>query len=113
MGCDNMTNYEWLVKNDKLAKFICDIKYSDGHALMNECKMEFPYVDLTFNRIAKWLQEEHKEPLKPCPFCGGDGEMIQIHQFIYYVRCKNCEAQTKNYGRIDDAEEKWNRRTEK
>jgi hypothetical protein len=55
-----MTNYEWLVKSGNLADFIKDIKFLDGHALMSEYQMKFPYEDLTYNRIAEWLQAERK-----------------------------------------------------
>ena len=62
--------------------------------------------------------------LKPCPFCGGQAELVtgyQEHILFYdtkyvYVRCKNCKAETDSvnlsayYSAKDKAIENWNRR---
>ena len=31
------------------------------------------------------------EELKPCPFCGGEAEIVQVHKNVY-VRCRKCGA---------------------
>lgn len=61
--------------------------------------------------------------LDHCPHCSGDA-IILVHNpqchFIpagsksgmnnYFVRCKNCGAQTGLYRDVDEAREAWNRR---
>jgi Lar family restriction alleviation protein len=44
------------------------------------------------------------EELKPCPFCGGEAEIVtwpKPHQPVCYVKCKNCLAENCD----DDFEE--------
>lgn len=56
------------------------------------------------------MAEEIK--LKPCPFCGGEAEMLGEDDGMYQVVCQNCAA---NIDDFDDekevAAEKWNTRT--
>jgi len=54
--------------------------------------------------------------LKPCPFCGGEGEITTItspHNTVWYsVRCKECLAMALDSTVDFVAEENWNRRVE-
>lgn len=60
---------------------------------------------------------EMSEELKPCPFCGGEAEIVtwpKPHRPVCYVKCKNCSAENCD----DDFEENvslnvfaWNTRT--
>ena len=53
--------------------------------------------------------------LKPCPFCGGEANVIE-HRFhgldsSYGVRCKECKAETHQFYESEEkAIEAWNRR---
>lgn len=38
----------------------------------------------------KW--DIQPEPLKPCPFCGGESELIESDAIGFYVLCKNCRS---------------------
>ena len=64
---------------------------------------------------------EHAEgpKLKPCPFCGGEGEIKRYYIkgtancSHYYIQCKQCRAAVKNtsgYRKIQKAINAWNRR---
>lgn len=46
--------------------------------------------------------------IKPCPFCGGQGELQGKRTF--YVECKVCDVRTDKYARPKFAIEAWNRR---
>jgi hypothetical protein len=56
--------------------------------------------------------------LKPCPFCGGKGEIEKVDEGCFGVGCRNCDFQLMNgpwaigwhRSRVDAATE-WNRRT--
>lgn len=60
--------------------------------------------------------------LKPCPFCGGEAELIDIFsedsnkENVFFVQCKNiwkgCKvlAFTHDYLTAEEAIEAWNRR---
>lgn len=47
--------------------------------------------------------------LKPCPFCGGEAEVLAY--INYYVYCSNCGVSTKGYGKEIKAVKTWNART--
>lgn len=60
--------------------------------------------------------------LKPCPFCGGQAQMMHKlcksigkakHEtaYIYSFECKKCGAKTSSCGYKDFATERWNTRT--
>lgn len=57
-----------------------------------------------------------KEELKPCPFCGGLAEAIQIRKGVWYVACGNSDCpvnpDTNIFDTETDAIEAWNRRAE-
>lgn len=51
------------------------------------------------------------EKLKPCPFCGGEGELLPQPNGILSIICKNC--QTKVFDVTEFNEQvigRWNRR---
>jgi Lar family restriction alleviation protein len=64
--------------------------------------------------------------LKPCPFCGGEAELVkafpldgQTHYEVAKVRCSMCKCQTDDYilngyygstDTVQDAFEAWNKR---
>ena len=51
--------------------------------------------------------------LKPCPFCGGDAELIQDRYRglnTFYVRCWGCSARTDLEYAEEFAAELWNGR---
>ena len=53
------------------------------------------------------------EKLKPCPFCGGDGEIRKekagVFGLLYEVVCKKCLASTAIEITSARAIERWNR----
>lgn len=55
----------------------------------------------------------NKEKLKPCPFCGGEAEIIKA-QFLggdnYACRCVDCVAQSAFCWTEEKAVAEWNRR---
>lgn len=58
------------------------------------------------------------EKLKPCPFCGGEAEMINIDAARVQgitdpvtVRCKECKCNTNWFSKEWEAIDAWNRRT--
>ena len=52
--------------------------------------------------------------LKPCPFCGGEAEVIAHNKFQFYkVVCKHCKAQGYQFfPNEEQATEAWNRRAD-
>ena len=55
------------------------------------------------------------EKLKPCPFCGGEAEIVKCDNLFsilyFYVGCKTCLARAKScYESPEDAVRYWNRR---
>lgn len=56
-----------------------------------------------------------KNALKPCPFCGGEANVIE-HRFhgldsSYGLQCKKCKAETYQFYESEEkAIEAWNRR---
>lgn len=54
-----------------------------------------------------------KEPLKPCPLCGGEAELIDTVRGTHLIICKNCGLETQNYIDKCNLIEAWNRRIDK
>ena len=59
-----------------------------------------------------------EEKLKPCPFCGGEAELINIDAARVNgicnpitVRCKECNCNVNWFCKEQKAIEVWNRRT--
>lgn len=61
-----------------------------------------------------WLALEAKEELLPCPFCGGDAEVVVTNPISIskcaYVRCKECRVLSMPCDTKDEAIATWNRR---
>lgn len=104
-----MTNKEWL-----FAKPSLEIK-----EMMDECPPPFQgrsCVDVNSTCVkcwAKWLDDEHKEPLKPCPFCGNRAIIlfdVGDDPPSYYMGCHICGARTALFFTRGEAENAWNRR---
>lgn len=54
--------------------------------------------------------------LKPCPFCGGNGIVIEGYprtypRTNYYVACDKCKTTSDTYKDKEKAVAAWNRRT--
>lgn len=49
----------------------------------------------------------------PCPFCGGNAEVLNDYECgfegYYYVWCENCHSSSATYDDKTDAIEAWNR----
>jgi hypothetical protein len=52
-----------------------------------------------------------KTKLKPCPFCGAMGELIDFGD-LASINCSVCEVELCITGPAHDLIKKWNRRTE-
>ena len=52
------------------------------------------------------------DPLKKCPFCGGEAEMIggMSEGEVAWVVCKQCHAESATYPTKEAAKAGWNRR---
>lgn len=53
------------------------------------------------------------EELRPCPFCGGEAEIVRNSSGSYFARCTNrqCAAKTRLYHENENgARQAWNRR---
>lgn len=55
-----------------------------------------------------------EKQLKPCPFCGGEANIYQMHFWgtTYTCECSDCGIETKPMDTEAEAIEAWNRRTE-
>lgn len=62
-------------------------------------------------RNIKW--DIQPKPLKPCPLCGGEGELIDTVLGASRIICKNCGIETQNYIDKCNLIEYWNRRVDK
>lgn len=50
--------------------------------------------------------------LMPCPFCGGEAHSVNAYS-LYFVKCTNCQAESKFYSTEAEAAEAWNARAER
>lgn len=54
------------------------------------------------------------EELKPCPFCGGQGDYYYIMTMRkHWIGCSNCNCATDGYDTEEEAIEAWNTRAER
>lgn len=62
------------------------------------------------------------EELKPCPFCGGEAEIISGSEFrdfvsepideLFFVKCSKCYVPTALFPSPQEARKAWNRRVD-
>lgn len=51
------------------------------------------------------------EPLKPCPFCGGEAQIVRCNSGKYQCFCRNCGCtQTMFFDSPEEVPEEWNAR---
>lgn len=51
--------------------------------------------------------------LKPCPFCGGEAELLNSLYGEWIVRCPDCEGMVEKWRETEEeAAEQWNRRAD-
>ena len=51
-----------------------------------------------------------KTELRKCPFCGGEARIIGSVGTVFWVKCKECGAETHGEITKQRATEMWNRR---
>ena len=62
------------------------------------------------SRIGENMEE--CEELKPCPFCGGEAEMLNYSETEWIVHCRMCDGMVERWRETKkEAIEQWNRRT--
>lgn len=59
------------------------------------------------------MEDENMEKLKPCPFCGGEGEIVsrkpcKTSKTRYYIQCKKCGCKTREFKTVFRSDNKWN-----
>ena len=53
------------------------------------------------------------DKLKPCPFCGGEAEMLNYSPSEWLVVCPTCDGMVERWRNTEkEAVEQWNRRVE-
>ncbi|HDY90015.1 MAG TPA: restriction alleviation protein, Lar family [bacterium] len=56
------------------------------------------------------------DELKPCPFCGGEAEAINVSDTTWKIGCKNCHIQFGHswlgFAFKENAIKMWNRRSD-
>ena len=103
-----MTNIEWLrtLSADELVDFInpsCNMCIYYGN-----CPEDCPCIE----GKVKWLNAEHKPELKPCPFCGAEGDFINHDSNVFWVQCTNCGSHGRQSKTKEGAITAWNRRVD-
>ncbi len=60
----------------------------------------------------KWEEINRQTKLRPCPFCGGEAETVQVYANEWYVECSKCPCtMIGGYYTEEDAMTAWNKRT--
>lgn len=86
---------EMRVRADEMCRYVLERISTFGQG---ECRMEYN---------AEYSGDE----LRPCPFCGGDSEVVHLKSGDDLVRCVKCHARTRQYHENDvGARDAWNRR---
>lgn len=55
-------------------------------------------------------QIPEQEPLKRCPFCGGQAELEVDRSYLWFAKCHRCYAKGPLAGNGQEARKGWNRR---
>ena len=63
------------------------------------------YYDCHFH----WLELPADVQLKPCPFCGGEAEMVEIKEYAE-ARCSICQGVVQSGDDVLSAAAAWNHR---
>lgn len=50
--------------------------------------------------------------LKPCPFCGGEAELIDKYEGVFWIICKGCLCESGFVKTKEEAINAWNRRAD-
>lgn len=104
-----MTNKEWLFARPNI-EIVRTFQGCPPGKTYSRQKCESADCEECF---ARWLDEEHKEPLKPCPFCGGENiKTLEGGCYPAFVQCAECNATVfanEDDDTIKNAIEKWNR----
>lgn len=104
-----MTNKEWLFARPNI-EIVRTFQGCPSGKTYNRQKCESYDCEECF---ANWLDDEHKEPLKPCPFCGNRAIIlfdVGDDPPSYYMGCHICGARTALFFTRGEAENAWNRR---
>lgn len=93
----------------------CEGCFFESRVSCPDCKLYFHWV---INKKSPYVRETEEGPIKPCPFCGGEGKLFNdvlvYGDTAHIVYCKECGCQTQNHFTTDEqAIEAWNRRVEK
>lgn len=87
--------------------------FCDSHHSCSDCaiyNMKGPRDPCAF--IWLTFEAEEEKPL-PCPFCGGEAEVLEGYSVMpkgTFVQCKNCWAFVAGFKTKTDAIAAWNRR---
>ena len=57
------------------------------------------------------MQSKEFQPLRECPFCGGEAEATEYNDSDYTIMCKNCHAEI-GWREKAEAIAAWNRRAD-
>ena len=53
----------------------------------------------------------HDIHMEPCPFCGGEAELVENSGGNYFIRCRSCGCRTRFFNENHiGAQTTWNRR---
>lgn len=57
-----------------------------------------------------WTNNNSKDGLKLCPFCGGVAAALEWSKDAYTIRCESCRAESDMQGTPEEARDAWNKR---
>ena len=135
MGIQALERTKWIPCSERLPEGLVICCDKEGNMLLGYLRrsatgyIAHDYAGTELYGCVAWLplpdayckeneKMKYSERLKPCPFCGGKGEIYQaptmlnlkIDDDVYWVQCRNCFGRTGNsYSKIE-AINAWNRR---
>jgi len=108
-----MTNLEWLrsLSVEELSNIFFDSKCNRcAYQKRNDCPTnEEGHYDCK-GGFQKWCNAIHIPEIKPCPFCGAEGDFINHDSSVFWVQCMNCGAHGRQCRTKRGAIKAWNRR---